>query len=68
MINIQNLDPNKIKANEKSYKNILIHHIGHMTVKNLRWIKINSLNLLCVIVSEIGAMKKAMEINIEKFS
>ena len=23
MINIKNLDPNKIKANEKSYKNIL---------------------------------------------
>ena len=28
MINIKNLDPNKIKIDEKSYKNILIYHIG----------------------------------------
>ena len=28
MINITNLDPNKIKIDEKSYKNILTHYIG----------------------------------------
>ena len=28
MINIKNLDPNKIKIDGKSYKNILIHYIG----------------------------------------
>ena len=27
MINIKNLDPNKIKVDEKSYENILIHYI-----------------------------------------
>ena len=27
--NIKNLDPNKVKKNEKPYKNILIHYMGH---------------------------------------
>ena len=32
-INVKNLDPNKIKIDEKSYKNILIYYIGCMTAK-----------------------------------
>ena len=28
MINIKNLNPNKIKINKKSYKNTLIYYIG----------------------------------------
>ena len=35
-INIQNLDPNKIKiAKKKSYKNIFIYYIGYVTAKTL---------------------------------
>ena len=34
MINIKNLDPNNIKLDEKSHKNILIY-IGYKTVKDL---------------------------------
>ena len=34
MINIENLDPDNIKIDEKSYKNI-IYHIAHVTVKDL---------------------------------
>ena len=44
MINIKNLDPNKIKIDENSYKNILIYYIGYMTVKNLNCVKIDSEN------------------------
>ena len=44
MINIKNLDPNKIKIDENSYKNILIHYIGYLTFKALRYVKINSVN------------------------
>ena len=33
IINIQNFDPNNIKINEKSYKNILIYYIGYVTIK-----------------------------------
>ena len=34
MINIKNFDPNKIKIDKKSYKNI-IYYIGFMTIKYL---------------------------------
>ena len=35
MISIENLDPNKIKIAEKSYKSTLIYYIGYVTVKDL---------------------------------
>ena len=35
MINIKNLDPDKGKIDEKSYKNIFILHIGYVAVKTL---------------------------------
>ena len=39
MINIKDFDPNNIKIDEKSYKNILINYIGHVTVKASKYIK-----------------------------
>ena len=39
------ISPNKTKI-EKSYKNILIYHIGYVTVKNLSYVKINGVNPL----------------------
>ena len=30
LINIKNLDPNEIKIDEKSYKNILSYYVGHV--------------------------------------
>ena len=54
MINIKNLDPYKIKIDKKSYKNILIYYIGYVTVKNLRYIKINSVNPLYLIIYKIN--------------
>ena len=33
IINIKNFDPNNIKTDEKSYKNILIYYIGYITIK-----------------------------------
>ena len=35
IINMKNLDPNKIKIDEKSYKNILIYYIRYTTIKTL---------------------------------
>ena len=46
------LDPKRIKIEEKSYKNVLICHIGYMTVKNVIYIKINRLNPLYVIIDK----------------
>ena len=39
MINIKNLDPNKIKINDRSHKNIVIYQIGFMPVKDLSYKK-----------------------------
>ena len=45
IINIRNFDPNNIKIDEKSYKNILIYYIGYVTpnsLKPLYFININA--------------------------
>ena len=46
IVNINNFDPNNIKINKKSYKNILIYHIGYVTIKDSKYVKINSVNHL----------------------
>ena len=45
MINKVN-DPNNIKIDEKSQKNIPIYYIGYVTIKDSKSIKINSVNPL----------------------
>ena len=56
MINMKNLDPSKIKVDKKSYKNILIYYIGHMTTNSVKspYLIINKIN---------STLKKAMEMN-----
>ena len=46
IVNIKNFDPNNIKIDEKSYKNILIYCIGYTTIKGSKYIKINGVNPL----------------------
>ena len=45
-------DPDKIKIDENSYKNTPIYHIGYVTVKNLSYTKINSVNPLYLIINK----------------
>ena len=52
MINIKNLDPNKIKIDEKSHKNVLIYYIGYVTIKDLCYAKINSVNPWYLIINK----------------
>ena len=35
MINVKNLEPNKMKRVEKSYRTVLVYYIGYVTVANL---------------------------------
>ena len=44
IINIKNFDLNNIKIHEKSYKNIFIYSIGYVTIKDSKYIKMNSVN------------------------
>ena len=63
-INIKNLDPDKIKIDEKSYKNILIYYIGHVATKSQ--LKTNSVNHLYLIFNKknVSKLKKVIEMNI----
>ena len=46
IINIKFLDPNNIKTDEKSYKNIFIYYMVYVTIKDSKYVKKNSVNLL----------------------
>ena len=52
-INSENLDSNNIKIDEKSYKNILIFYIGFVTIKDSKYLKINSVHILYLIIYEV---------------
>ena len=54
MTNAKNFNSNKFKINEKSYKNILIYHIGLLTVKHLSYATTISVNPSYFIVNKIN--------------
>ena len=53
-IDIKNSDLNKIKIDEKSYKNILIYYIRYVTIKDSKYWKINNVNSLYLVKSEFN--------------
>ena len=63
MINIKNFDANIIKIDEKSYKNILIYYIGNVTIKDSKYVKIYSVNLLCLIFNKMNGYFKEISGN-----
>ena len=50
--NIKAFDPRKIKIDEKSYKNILIYYVEYVSIKDLKYVKINSVNPLYFIINK----------------
>ena len=54
IINIKNFDPINIKIDEKLYKNILIYYTGCVTIKNSKYVKINSVNPLYLIFIKVN--------------
>ena len=52
--NIKNFDPNNIIIDEKSYKNIIIYYIGYVTIKDSKYLKINSVNPLYLIFNRVN--------------
>ena len=53
MINAKGFDPNLLKIDKKSYKNIDIHYIGYITVKDSDYVKINSVNPLYLMIDKV---------------
>ena len=65
MINIKDFDSNLLKIDKNSYKNIDIYYIGYITMKDSDYVKINSVNPLYLIISEVDwYTKEKMEVNI----
>ena len=56
IINIKNFDPNDIKRMEiKSHtKNFVVYYFGYVTIKDLKYVKINSVNPLYLIFSKVN--------------
>ena len=52
IINIKDFDPNNIKIDENSYKNILIYYIGYVTIK--KELKIYCVNRLYLIFGNVN--------------
>ena len=48
-----NFDPNLLKIDKKSYKNIDICYIGYITMKDSDYVKIKRINPLYLIISEV---------------
>ena len=46
MIDIKNVDPNNIKIDENSYKNIPFYYTRYVTIKDPKYGKSNSINSL----------------------
>ena len=63
IINIKNIDSDKIKIDEKSYKNIFIYYIGYVTIKDSKFVKISSVNPLYLILNKV---KEILSRNSEK--
>ena len=53
-MNIKNFDSNNIKIDKKSHKSILIYYIGNVTIKDSKYVKINSVNPLYLIFNKVN--------------
>ena len=67
-INIKNFNPNNIKIDEKLYKNILIYYIEYVTITDSKYVKINSVNPLYLIINEVNGyfeeINKSMQLKL----
>ena len=54
VINIKKFGPNDIKTDEKSYKYVLIYYIGHKTIKVSKYLEINTVNPLYLIMNKVN--------------
>ena len=54
IMNIKNFDSNNIKIDQKSYKNILIYYIGHITIKDSKYMKFNHVNPFFIFIKVNG--------------
>ena len=62
IIKIKDFDSNWLKIDRKSYKNIDIYYTGYITMKDSDYVRINSVNPLCLIIDKVdGFIEEKME-------
>ena len=54
LINIKKFDPNNIKIDENSCKNILVYYSGYVTIEDSKYVKTNSVNPLCLTFNKVN--------------
>ena len=52
IINIKDFDPNNIRIDKTSYKNILIYYMGYVTIN--KYLKIYRVNILYLILDRLN--------------
>ena len=62
IINIKTLDLNKIKIDQKAYKNIM-YYTGYMMIKDSKYLKINSLSPLYLMINKVNGYFKRINKN-----
>ena len=65
IINIKTFNPNNFKIDEKPYRNIAIYYFGYFTIKDSKYVKINSTNPLYLIFNKVNGYFE--EINGNKY-
>ena len=63
IINIKDFDPCNIKIDEKLYKNILIYYTAYVTIKDSKYVKINTANPLYLMFNKMNGYFKAINGN-----
>ena len=60
MINLKNFEPNLLKIDRKSYKNVGIYNIGYIIIKKLMIMKIFTVYILCIclLITQADILKK----------
>ena len=56
IINIKNFDLNNINLDGKSCKNVLIYYIRYVTIKDSKYVKINSVTSLYLITNKVNEL------------
>ena len=65
IVNIKKFDPNNIKIDERSYKDVLIYYIGYVTIKDPKYVKMNKVSPLYLIFKKVNGYFE--EINGNKY-
>ena len=65
IINKENFDPNNIKIDEKPWKDILIYYAGYVTIKDWKYVKMNSENPVYLVFHKVNGYLE--EINGNKY-